>query len=80
VTRGVAVAKGELLDRAAGQVAAFELSGHLEVLRARRHAEWDLRGPARRFAPLALDQPVHRLLRHPPPGGELAAGDREHPR
>ena len=35
---------------------------------------------AGRLAPLALDQPVDRLLRHPPPGRQLAAGDRQHPR
>jgi hypothetical protein len=31
-------------------------------------------------ARFALDQAVHGHLRHPPPGGELAAGDRDHPR
>ena len=31
---------------------------------------------ARRLAALALHDPVHRQLRHPSPGGELAAGDR----
>ena len=31
-------------------------------------------------AALALDQAVDGLLRHPPPGGELAAGDRQHAR
>jgi hypothetical protein len=34
---------------------------------------------AGRLAPLALDDPVDRELRHPPPGGELAAGDRDEP-
>ena len=45
-----------------------------------RHAERDVVGPRGRLAAVALDDPVHDLLRHPPPGGELAAGDRQHPR
>ena len=39
-------------------------------------AEWDLVGAAGRLAALALDDPVDSQLGHPPPGGELAAGDR----
>ena len=33
-----------------------------------------------RLPPVALDDSVDDELRHPPPGGELAAGDRQHPR
>ena len=45
-----------------------------------RHAQRDLGGPAGRLAALALHDPVDRALRHPAPGGQLAAGDRDHPR
>ena len=44
-----------------------------------RRAERDLLGPARRLPAVALDEPVDGQLRHPPPGRELAAGDRDHP-
>ena len=73
--RRVPVAEGELGER----LLPHPL-GRLEVLRPRLHPERDLGGVAGRLAALALDQPVDGLLRHPPPGGELAAGDRQHPR
>ena len=41
-------------------------------------AERDLVRAARRVARLAVDEPVDGHLRHPPPGRELAAGDRDH--
>ena len=54
--------------------------GRLEVLVLGRHPERDLGGAARRLAAVALDHPVDDLLGHPPPGRQLAAGDRQHPR
>src|SRR5437588_189984 len=44
-----------------------------------RLAERDLVRAARRFAAVALDQSVDGHLRHPPPGRELPAGDRDQP-
>ena len=73
--RRVAVAEGEL-----GDGLLPDALGRLEVLGARLHPERDLGGVAGRLAALALDDPVDRLLRHPPPGRELAAGDRQQPR
>ena len=44
------------------------------------HPERDLLRAAGRLAALALHDPVHGQLGHPPPGGELAAGDRHEAR
>ena len=46
---------------------------------ADRRAERDLVRAAGRVARLALDEPVDGHLRHPPPGRQLAARDRDHP-
>ena len=59
--------------------ADLDALGRLEVLVGGRHPERDVGRAAGRLAPVALDQPVDGVLRHPPPGRELAAGDREHP-
>ena len=72
---GVAVAEGELLCCALGQIDVG-----LQVLVARRHPQRDVVGARLGLAALPLDDPVDHLLGHPPPGGELAAGDRQHPR
>ena len=69
------VAEGELGER----LLPHPL-GRLEVRGSRLHPERDLGGPAGGLAPFALDQAVDGLLRHPPLGGQLAAGDRQHPR
>ena len=71
---GVPVAEGEL-----GERLLADPVGRLQVLGARLHPERDLGRVAGRLAALALDQAVDGLLRHPPPGGQLAAGDRQHP-
>ena len=76
----VAVAEGELLAIARRQVGLGEPLGRVEVVLRRRHPERDVGGAAGGLAALALDHPVDDLLRHPPPGRQLAAGDRQHPR
>ena len=72
---GVAVAAGE---RRVG------LLGHpldaRQLIDRDRLPERDLVRAAGRVAGFALDEPVDRHLGHPPPGRELAAGDRDHPR
>ena len=75
VVGGVAVAGGE---RRIG------LGGHAlharQLLHGDRLTERNLVRPARRVAGVALDQPINGHLGHPPPCGELAAGDGDHPR
>ena len=68
---------------AAREVLARALVDALDLRQARRvdrMAERDLVRAAGRLAELALDEPVDDHLRHPPPGRELAAGDRDHSR
>ena len=72
--RGVAVAAGQRRVRLVGHALDRVAGAGVD-----RHAQRDLVGAARRLAAVALDDPVDRHLRHPPPGGELAAGDRDHP-
>ena len=73
VVGGEAVAAGELLVG----VLLHALDAR-ELVRVDRHPERDLAGAAGRLAAVALDQAVDGHLRHPPPGRELAAGDRDH--
>ncbi len=72
LARGVAVAVGE--QRVARVVDPVDVR---HLLGIDRQAERDLVRAAGRLAALALDDPVDRQLRHPPPGRELAAGDRD---
>ena len=65
--------------RAASSASSPTPSGASRSSGAGRHPERDLGGVAGRLAALALDQAVDGLLRHPPPGRQLAAGDRQHP-
>ena len=71
---GVAVAAGEL-----GVGLVRHARDTRELARLDRHAERHLVRHAGGVAPLALDDPVDGHLRHPPPRGQLAAGDRHHP-
>ena len=71
VARRVAVAMREQLARL-----LVDAGRPLQIVRLGGLAERDLVGAAGRVAPLALDDPVDGHLRHPPPGGELAARDR----
>ena len=77
---GVAVAEGELLGGVVGELAGLERRRRHQVLGRCRHPERDVGGAAGKVAALALGEPVDGLLRHPPPGRQLAAGDRQHPR
>ena len=80
VAAGVAVAKREQLAVARRQRLLGDALGRIELVLGRGHPERDVVGATRSHAALALDHPVDDLLRHPPPGGQLAAGDRQHPR
>jgi hypothetical protein len=73
VVRGMPVARGQ---RAVGVLGhSFDTRQVRGVL---GRAQRDLVGAAWRVAGLALDQAVDGHLGHPPPGGQLAAGDRDH--
>ena len=74
VVGGVAVAAREVLVGLLRDALDARQLGGVDRL-----AERDLVRAARRVAGLALDEAVDGHLRHPPPGGELAAGDRDHP-
>ena len=71
---GIPVARGQ---RGVG------LLGHAldarQLIDGDRLSERDLVRAAGGVAGVALDDPIDGHLRHPPPGGELAAGDRDHP-
>ena len=72
VLRGVAVAGGQV-----GAALLVHPSSSGSSAGSTRQPQRDLVRAAGRLAALALDDPVDRQLRHPPPGGELAAGDRD---
>ena len=71
---GVAVAARERGVSGVGDALDPRQLGHIDG-----RAERDLVRAARRVARLALDDPVDRHLGHPPPGRQLAPGDRHHP-
>ena len=75
LVRGVAVARRE---RRVGRPRARPPRAAAPP-RVDRLPERDLVRAAGRVAGVALDEPVDRHLRHPPPGRQLAAGDRDHP-
>jgi hypothetical protein len=72
VMRGVAVAGGKVCPGV-----RLDAGQDRQVVRARGQADRDALGAAGGVAALALDDAVHSQLRHPTPGGELAAGDRD---
>ena len=73
--RRVAVAEGELVGAPSGRSTLVSRSSARAAIPSGmssvRHG---------RLAAVALDDPVDDLRRHPPQGGQLAAGDRQHPR
>ncbi len=74
LSRGEPVAAGERRVRLLG-----DPGDPRQVLGVGRRPERNLLGAARRLAPVAGDEPVDGKLGHPPPGRQLAAGDRDHP-